>query len=90
MDMNTESITIVEAIETVEILNKIKEWAENNTSYLSRRTDCARGYAEGIQQAQDMVLSLINEGTGEEVALERIKHQRRNSHGRANNIRDII
>ena len=43
-----ESTTLAEAIKAVEALKRIREWAESNKGYLSRSTDYARGYANGI------------------------------------------
>lgn len=44
-----------------EILQEIIEWLGNDTSYLSTRTDYARGYKDGIGQAKMIVGSIINE-----------------------------
>lgn len=44
-----------------EILQEIIEWLGNDTSYLSTRTDYARGYKDGIEQAKMIVESIINE-----------------------------
>lgn len=43
-----------------EILQEIIEWLGNSTSYLSTRTDYARGYKDGIEQAKMIVESIIN------------------------------
>ena len=43
-----------------EILQEIIKWLGNDTSYLSTRTDYARGYKDGIEQAQMIVESIIN------------------------------
>lgn len=43
-----------------EILKEIIEWLGNDTSYLSTRTDYARGYKDGIEQAKVIVGSIIN------------------------------
>lgn len=43
-----------------EILQEIIEWLGNDTSYLSTRTDYARGYKDGIEQAKMIVESIIN------------------------------
>lgn len=43
------------------ILQEIIEWLGNDTSYLSTRTDYARGYKSGIEQAKEIVKSIINE-----------------------------
>lgn len=43
------------------ILQEIIEWLGNDTSYLSTRTDYARGYKSGIGQAKEIVKSIINE-----------------------------
>lgn len=56
-----ESTTLAEAIKAVEALKRIREWAEENKGYLSRRTEYARGYANGIFQAQLSILDLIDE-----------------------------
>ena len=42
-----------------EILQKIKDWAEGSHAYLSNRTDYARGYKDGISQAKDIILDII-------------------------------
>lgn len=44
-----------------EILQEIIEWLSNDTSYLSTRTDYARGYKDGIKAAKVIVESIINE-----------------------------
>lgn len=44
-----------------EILQEIIEWLRNDTSYLSTRTDYARGYKDGIERAKEIVESIINE-----------------------------
>lgn len=42
-----------------EILQEIIEWLGNSTSYLSIRTDYARGYKDGIERAKEIVESII-------------------------------
>lgn len=42
-----------------EILQEIIEWLGNDTSYLSTRTDYARGYKDGIEQAKEIVERII-------------------------------
>lgn len=44
-----------------EILQEIIQWLGGNTSYLSTRTDYARGYKNGIEQAKMIVENIINE-----------------------------
>lgn len=51
-----------------EILQEIIEWLGNNASYLSTRTDYARGYKDGIEQAKMIVGSIINEHAPELLA----------------------
>lgn len=43
-----------------EIIQDIIEWLDNDTSYLSTRTDYARGYKDGIERAKEIVESIIN------------------------------
>lgn len=43
-----------------EILQEIIKWLGNDTSYLSTRIDYARGYKDGIEQAKEIVESIIN------------------------------
>lgn len=43
-----------------EILQEIIEWLGNDTSYLSTRTDYARGYKSGIECAKEIVENIIN------------------------------
>ena len=43
-----------------EILQEIIEWLGNDTSYLSTRTDYAKGYKSGIECAKEIVESIIN------------------------------
>lgn len=43
-----------------EILQEIIEWLGNDTSYLSTKTDYARGYKDGIERAKEIVESIIN------------------------------
>lgn len=42
-----------------EILKEIIEWLNNDTSYLSTRTDYAKGYKNGIIRAKEIVESII-------------------------------
>lgn len=42
-----------------EILKEIIEWLNNDTSYLSTRTDYAKGYKNGIIYAKEIVESII-------------------------------
>lgn len=44
-----------------EILQDIIKWLGNDTSYLSTKTDYARGHKAGIEQAKMIVESIINE-----------------------------
>lgn len=44
-----------------EVLQEIIQWLNNDTSYLSTRTDYARGYKDGIERAKEIVESIINE-----------------------------
>ena len=47
-----------------EILQEIIQWLNNDTSYLSTRSDYARGargYKDGIERAKEIVESIINE-----------------------------
>lgn len=43
-----------------EILQEIIEWLGNDTSYLSTRTDYAKGYKQGIKMSKEIVESIIN------------------------------
>ena len=43
-----------------EILQEIIKWLGSNTNYLSTRTDYAKGYKDGIEQAKVIVESIIN------------------------------
>lgn len=43
-----------------EILQEIIEWLCNDTSYLSTRTDYAKGYKQGIKMSKEIVESIIN------------------------------
>ena len=43
-----------------EILQEIIEWLGNDTSYLSTRTDYAKGYKHGIKMSKEIVESIIN------------------------------
>ena len=43
-----------------EILQEIIKWLGNDTSYLSTRTDYAKGYKDGIEQAKEIIESIIN------------------------------
>ena len=45
----------------IEILAEIIEWLGNDTSYLSTRTDYAKGYKDGIERAKEIIESIINE-----------------------------
>lgn len=42
-----------------EILKEIIEWLNNDTSYLSTRTNYAKGYKNGIICAKEIVESII-------------------------------
>lgn len=43
-----------------EILQEIIEWLGNDTSYLSTRTNYARGYKDGIERAKEIVEGVIS------------------------------
>lgn len=43
-----------------EILQEIIEWLGNDISYLSTKTDYARGYKSGIKTAKEIVANIIN------------------------------
>lgn len=45
----------------IEILKEIIRWLGNDTSYLSTRTDYAKGYKDGIERAKEIVEEIINE-----------------------------
>ena len=42
-----------------EIIQDIIEWLGNDISYLSTRTDYARGYKDGIEHAKEIIESII-------------------------------
>lgn len=42
------------------ILQELREWAEIYPTYLSQRTPYAQGYREGIAQAKEIVLEILN------------------------------
>lgn len=44
-----------------EILQEIIKWLGNDTSYLSTRTDYARGYKDGVERAKAIIEEIINE-----------------------------
>ena len=44
-----------------EMLNRIEEWANECPSYLSTRTDYARGYRDGIERAKGIVIEIMRE-----------------------------
>lgn len=46
-----------------EILKEIIEWLNNDTSYLSTRTDYAKGYKNGIICAKEIIESIIKTTT---------------------------
>lgn len=41
------------------ILQEIIEWLGNDTSYLSTRSDYARGYKDGIERAKYIIENII-------------------------------
>lgn len=43
-----------------EIINELENWANDSHSYLSERTDYARGYKEGISQAKVIVSDILD------------------------------
>lgn len=43
-----------------EILQEIIEWLGNDTSYLSTRTDYAKGYKQDIKMSKEIVENIIN------------------------------
>lgn len=43
-----------------EILKQISEWANSSHSYLSERTDYARGYKNGYTQAKEEVQGFLS------------------------------
>ena len=44
-----------------ETLQEIIKWLGNDTSYLSTRTDYAKGYKDGIERAKAIIEEIINE-----------------------------
>lgn len=42
-----------------EILIEIIRWLGNDTSYLSVRTDYAKGYKDGIERAKEIIEDII-------------------------------
>lgn len=40
-------------------LEQIKEWANKSLAYLSRRTDYAEGYANGLCRAQEIINEIL-------------------------------
>lgn len=44
-----------------ETLQEIIKWLGNDTSYLSTRTDYARGYKDGVERAKAIIEEIINE-----------------------------
>ena len=44
-----------------ETLQEIIKWLDNDTSYLSTRTDYAKGYKDGIERAKAIIEEIINE-----------------------------
>lgn len=58
---NLENVSMAEAIKAVETLKKVREWAMHNTSWLSRSTDYAKGFADGIRRGQDIIEDILNE-----------------------------
>jgi len=47
-------------MQDVDILTKIKEWAESSHAYLATSNDYARGYKNGISTAKEIILEIIN------------------------------
>ena len=43
-----------------DILTQIIEWANDSHAYLSERTSYAKGYKDGISQAKEIILNIIN------------------------------
>lgn len=43
-----------------DILTQIIEWANSSHAYLSVRTPYAKGYKDGISQAKEIILEIIN------------------------------
>lgn len=44
----------------MDLLSQIIEWANSSHSYLSERTDYARGYKAGITAAKARILEILN------------------------------
>lgn len=44
----------------MDLLSQIIEWANSSHSYLSERTDYARGYKAGITAAKTIILEILN------------------------------
>lgn len=42
------------------ILKQLQEWLNSSTAYLSTRSDYAKGYKDGIEQAKQIVNDIIN------------------------------
>lgn len=47
-------------MQDVDILTKILVWANSSHAYLSNRTEYAKGYKDGISQAKEIILEIIN------------------------------
>ena len=47
------------AMKEREILIEIIRWLGNDTSYLSVRTDYAKGYKDGIERAKEIIEDII-------------------------------
>ena len=43
-----------------DILTQVIEWANSSHAYLSARTPYAKGYKDGISQAKEIILEIIN------------------------------
>lgn len=47
-------------MDTENAIKELQEWVDNYPSYLSERTDYARGYKAGIIQAMNIVQGILN------------------------------
>ena len=46
-------------MEEKDLLKKIEQWAKESHAYLSSRTPYAKGYKDGITQAKEIILNII-------------------------------
>ncbi len=66
MKMSKQQSPISITMNEIKAIEMIQKWLSNSTAYLSTRTDYARGYKAGIEQAKLIIADILrNAGINE-------------------------